>query len=176
MSYDDYLSIHGRKLGVTRSAPTKIVLDGVEQPPVTGAGEVVTTGGNQLLDGAFTFIAMQPTVGATYAATADGTGTGQVAGAVSMAQVTSDDVNKIITLPNPLTGTKFLVLLPAATGYELRSHSPATVSINGGSGANAESAIPAGALVVIWCTGAAKWQGFTIAANGTVAGIEAAAA
>ncbi|MFG1211990.1 hypothetical protein V5F72_24000 [Xanthobacter flavus] len=32
MSYDDYLSIHGRKLGVTRSQPTRLVLDGVAQP------------------------------------------------------------------------------------------------------------------------------------------------
>ena len=32
MSYDDYLSIHGRKLGITRSNPTRLVLDGNAQP------------------------------------------------------------------------------------------------------------------------------------------------
>lgn len=30
--YNDYHSIHGRRIGITRSTPTKLVLDGVAQP------------------------------------------------------------------------------------------------------------------------------------------------
>ncbi|WP_024278623.1 hypothetical protein [Xanthobacter sp. 126] len=32
MAYDDYLSQHGRKFGITRSNPTRVVLDGAVQP------------------------------------------------------------------------------------------------------------------------------------------------
>ncbi|MFG1245740.1 hypothetical protein [Xanthobacter flavus] len=32
MAFDDYKSIHGRELGITRSSPVKLVLGGIVQP------------------------------------------------------------------------------------------------------------------------------------------------
>jgi hypothetical protein len=62
-----------------------------------------------------------------------------------------------------------------ANGCELRSSAPATVAINGGSEANAESAIAANMLFVAICTSATTWHGFTITAA-TLAALDAAAA
>ena len=78
-------------------------------------------------------------------ATAAGTGTGQVGDRAEFVIVTSDDANKIITLPDAAVGS-VVALRNGATGYELRSHAPATVAINGGSGSGAESAIAADTL------------------------------
>lgn len=84
------------------------------------------------------------------------------AGALQVVAVTSDDANKVITLPAPVPGT-VVVLINGATGYELRSSAPATVAINGGSGANAESAVAASTVVVAICTSATTWLAFAVA-------------
>lgn len=97
-------------------------------------------------------------------ATTDGTGTGTIAaggGALQAISVTSDNADKIIILPAPVVGMA-IVLINGATGYELRSSAPATISINGGAGANAESAIAASTAVVVLCTSATTWAGFSI--------------
>ena len=114
-----------------------------------------------------------PTVART--ATADGTGTGTIAaaGLLQFVTVTSDDANKIIILPAPTPGT-IVVLRNGATGYELRSSAPATVAINGGSGAGAESAIAASTVVIAICTTATTWQAIGLAGT-TLAAVEAAA-
>ena len=108
-------------------------------------------------------------------ATADGTGTGTVAAAgfIQLVTVTSDDANKIVILPAPTPGT-ILILRNGATGYELRTSTPASISINGGAGANAESAIPANAMVLAICTTATTWQAIQLAGT-TLAAVEAAA-
>lgn len=108
-------------------------------------------------------------------ATADGTGTGTIAaaGRLQFVTVTSDDANKIIILPAPTPGT-VVILANGATGYELRSSAPATVAINGGSGANAESAIAAATLVIAVCTSVTTWQAIGLAGT-TLAAVEAAA-
>ena len=108
-------------------------------------------------------------------ATADGSGTGTIAdaGMLQFVTVASDDANKIITLPTPTPGT-IVVLRNGATGYELRSSAPATVAINGGTGATAESAIAANTMVVAICTTATTWQAISLVGT-TLAAVEAAA-
>lgn len=108
-------------------------------------------------------------------ATADGSGTGTIAaaGMLQFVTVTSDDANKIVVLPAPTPGT-IVILRNGATGYELRSSAPATVAINGGAGANAESAIAANTMVIAVCTTATTWQAIGLA-DTTLAAVEAAA-
>lgn len=108
-------------------------------------------------------------------ATADGSGTGTIAdaGMLQFVTVASDDANKIVKLPTPTPGT-IVVLRNGATGYELRSSAPATVAINGGTGASAESAIAANAMVVAICTTATTWQAISLVGT-TLAAVEAAA-
>lgn len=107
-------------------------------------------------------------------ATADGTTTGTISAGTTMVTVTCDDANKIIKLPAPVPGL-VITLINGATGYELRSTSPTTISINGGAGANAESAVGANVVVVARCVSATKWIATTYATDGTVAALEAAA-
>lgn len=108
-------------------------------------------------------------------ATADGTTTGTIAaaGLLQFVTVTSDDANKIIILPAPTPGT-IVILRNGGTGYELRTSAPGTVSINGGAGANAESAIAASTMVIAVCTSATTWQAISLVAT-TLAAVEAAA-
>lgn len=104
-------------------------------------------------------------VNARTATAAPGGTTGVIAdggGALQVVLVTSDDANKVITLPAPVVGTA-VILLNGGTGYELRSSAPATVAINGGTGANTESAIAASTAVVVICTTATTWVGFSVA-------------
>jgi hypothetical protein len=84
------------------------------------------------------------------------------------------NANNILILPAPVPG-KVVIIAGAATGGELRSSAPATVAINGGTGASAESAVAANQMVVAICESATSWKAFTIAGNGTLAGLEAAA-
>lgn len=108
-------------------------------------------------------------------ATADGTGTGTIAdaGLIQFVAVTSANAAHIVVLPTPTPGT-IVILYVGANGCELRSSAPATVAINGGSGAAVESAIAANMMAVAICTSATTWHGFTITAA-TLAAIEAAA-
>jgi len=110
-------------------------------------------------------------------ATDDGSGDGTVAdeGQLLFATVDCDgDANHIVVLPTPTPST-ICILAIGATGCELRSSAPATVAINGGTGASAESAVPANCLVVAICDTATSWKAFQIASDGTTAGVEAAA-
>ena len=108
-------------------------------------------------------------------ATADGTGTGTIAaaGLLQFVTVTSDSAAKIIILPTPTPGT-IVILRNGATGYELRSSAPATIAINGGAGADAESAVAASTMVIAVCTSATTWQAIGLAGT-TLAAVEAAA-
>jgi hypothetical protein len=84
------------------------------------------------------------------------------------------NANNILILPNPEPG-KIVIIAGAATGGELRTTAPATIAINGGTGAAAESAVAANQMVICICESATSWKAFTIASNGTTAGLEAAA-
>lgn len=83
-------------------------------------------------------------------------------------------VDNILILPNPEPG-KVVVIAGAATGGELRTTAPATVAINNGTGAAAESAVAANQMVICICESTTSWKAFTIAQAGTIAGLEAAA-
>jgi hypothetical protein len=110
----------------------------------------------------------------TRTATTDGSVTGTIPSGYTCIEVASDDANKIIVLPAPIPGT-VLRLFNGGTGYELRSSDPATVSINGGSGSNAESAIPANTLVTLVCTSSTTWIGQNQSSNGTISATQVAA-
>lgn len=101
------------------------------------------------------------------------TGEAIPAGATHVA-VTSANANNIVILPPPVPGTK-ITLLNGATGYELRSSAPATVGINGGTGANAESAVAASTVVIVECVSATNWIGSTVTAAGVVGVLQVAA-
>jgi len=108
--------------------------------------------------------------------TADGTGTGLIAdgGMFYFVDVTSGGTSTILTLPTPTPGS--IVMLGAAgTAYELRSSAPSTVGINGGTGANAESAIAANTTVFAFCDAATNWTAWSMIAGTTFGAVEAAA-
>lgn len=103
------------------------------------------------------------------ATAAPGGTTGVIADGADFVVVTCDDANKVITLPTPTPGWT-VAISNGATGYELRSSDPATVGINGGTGANAESAIPANTLVICVCRTATAW----LCSNTNTAGVASA--
>lgn len=107
-------------------------------------------------------------------ATADGTGTGAISAGTTHVVVTCDDADKIITLPAPVPGLE-ITIVNGATGYELRTSAPATIGINGGTGASAESAIAASMVIVMRCVSATNWIGASYTAAGVVGVVEVAA-
>jgi hypothetical protein len=109
-------------------------------------------------------------------ATDDGLTTGIIAdaGLLQFVTVTSANAAHIIVLPTPTPG-RIVLLANGGTGYELRSSAPATVAINGGAEADAESAIAASTLVVAVCKTATAWAAFSLVGT-TLAAVEAAAA
>lgn len=109
-------------------------------------------------------------------ATADGLTTGTIAdaGLIQTVVVTSADANHIVVLPTPTPG-RIVILHNGATGYELRSSAPATVAINGGTGASAESAIAANSTCIMICVTTTAWKGFFLDADSDLAKVEAAA-
>jgi hypothetical protein len=95
-------------------------------------------------------------------ATADGLTTGIVPDTAAHVQVTSGNADHIIALPTPSADMigRTIVLQNAGTGYELRSNDPATVGINGGTGAGAESAIAANVTVHATLASLTNWTAF----------------
>lgn len=83
-------------------------------------------------------------------------------------------VGNILILPPPVPGV-IVVIAGAATGGGLQSSAPSTIAINGGTGAAAKSAVAASQMVVAICESSSSWKALTIASNGTVAGLPAAA-
>jgi len=88
--------------------------------------------------------------------------------------VTSANANHFVSLPAPVVGN-IIHIFVGANGCELRSSAPATIAINGGAGANYESALPANSLTICICTSATTWVAYEVAANGTVSATEVAA-
>lgn len=107
-------------------------------------------------------------------ATADGTGTGTIPDGATFVTVTSAGANNIVVLPTPTPGT-LVIIHVGANGCELRSSAPATVAINGGTGASAESAIGANVTVFAFCATATSWKAWQLGADGTLAKTEVAA-
>lgn len=134
-----------------------------------------TVGGTLTQTGAATFTTGYQASSVDVTATSDGTGTGVIDAGVSYVTVTSSDANYIATLPSPVAGN-IIHIFVGANGFELRSSDPATISINGGAGANFESAIAANTLVRCVCTSATTWVATQFAADGTETAVEVAAA
>lgn len=112
----------------------------------------------------------------TTAVTATDAGVAIPAG-TAVALVNADsDANHIIILPAPVVGNIITIIENGTTGYELRTSTPASIGINGGTGANAESAI-AGATTYIRCVcvSSTSWIATQFAADGTESKVEAAA-
>lgn len=133
-----------------------------------------TVGNATTFSSAATFSAGSQNSAVARTATSDGSGTGTIAAGTSFVSVTSGNANHIIILPAPVVGN-VIMLMNGATGYELRTSTPASIAINGGSGSNAESAVAANTLVKCVCTSSTTWVANTFAADGTEAKLEAAA-
>lgn len=103
--------------------------------------------------------------------TATATGT-QIPGEsfIQFVTPTWSNANYILILPPPVPG-RIVIIAGAATGGELRTSEPATIAINGTSGAGKESAVAANQLVFAICESATSWKAFAIASNGTTAGL-----
>jgi hypothetical protein len=91
----------------------------------------------------------------------------------SFVSVTSANSTHLVNLPAPVPG-KVLLLHVGANGFNVQSSAPATVAINGGTGASAKSAIAANTLVMLVCTTATTWQGWRIV-GATLSAVPAAA-
>jgi hypothetical protein len=126
----------------------------------------------KLADGAAT--PAKTVVAEARTATTDGTGTGTISANKTFVTVTSSGASKQIILPAPVVG-QTIVLEVGANGFDLLSSDPATISINGGSGAGAKSAIAASSTVFLTCTSATSWKGYFMDADGDVAKVAAAA-
>jgi len=107
-------------------------------------------------------------------ATADGLTTAIIGDTTTHVTVTSGNADHIIVLPTPTPGRQ-VVINVGANGFELRSSTPASVAINGGTGASAESAIAANSTVLAICVSATAWKAIFLDADSDVAKVEAAA-
>lgn len=112
----------------------------------------------------------------TLTATADGTGTGAITQATQRGYytVTSGNSAHIVTLPAPVVG-KEVILDVGANGFKLQTTAPATIGINGGTGASAKSTIAANSTCFLICVSATSWKGYFLDADSDVAKVAAAA-
>ena len=106
--------------------------------------------------------------------TETGTTTGTIPAGTTFGTVASTGAAHIVILPAPVVGTK-ITLVNGATGYELRSSVPATIGINGGTGATAESAVAASVTVILECISLTNWIGSVVSAAGVVTVLQVAA-
>jgi hypothetical protein len=106
------------------------------------------------------------------AVTAAAAGADIPAGA-SHVTVTSGNAAHWVNLPSPVVGNIINVFV-GSNGCELRTSAPASIAINGGSGAGAESALPANSYSVMICTSATTWIGFEVSSVGAVSAVEVA--
>lgn len=126
------------------------------------------------IDGPVATLTHSTVVAAARTATATGATTGTIADGTDFVTVTATDANYIIVLPTPTPGT-VVSLRNGATGYELRSSAPATVAINGGVGANVESALGANVLTTCKCDTATTWVCMDQSVAGVITATEVAA-
>ena len=95
----------------------------------------------------------------------------------AVALVNADsDANHIVILPAPVVGNIIHIIENGTTGYELRTSTPASIGINGGTASNGESAI-AGAITYIRCVcvSSTSWIATQFDADGDESKVEAAA-
>jgi hypothetical protein len=142
---------------------------------VAGASGNTVVAGTLAVTGAQTNTAGIQSAAVAITATVDGLTTGTITDGTTYCTVTSSVATKIVILPTPTPGNIVWVQV-GANGCELRSDTPASVAINGGSGAGAESAIAANQLVRCVCTSATTWVCNNYAEDGTESKLEAASA
>ena len=163
----------------TVQASKAVIVDGSKD--VSGfndvgiGGDLTVTGDVAAATGTITDLTASGYTPVARTATSDGLTTGTIAdaGTSQVIAVTSASANNIIVLPTPTPGT-VIDLYVGSNGYELRSDTPASVGIGGGTGAAGESAIPANRLCHVVCISATSWVGYTVT-GATLAAIEAAA-
>ena len=99
-------------------------------------------------------------VGATASVTAttDGLTTGLIPDFVDVVDVTSDDANKIITLPEAVVGKQIIINVAGATGCELRTPATSNVKINDvDSDGSQEAALPADQHYLVRAVSTTEW-------------------
>ena len=106
-------------------------------------------------------------------ATVTGATTGTVNEGVDHVSVTSANAAHIVILPSPVVGRQ-VVLNVGANGFELKTSAPATVALNGGTGASVSSTIAANSTVLAICVSATAWKAIFLDADSDVAKVEAA--
>lgn len=138
--------------------------------------ETIEVTSTSTLTGAVTCTAGCQSAAVARTASADGTGTGTIADGTSFVTLTSADAAKICVLPTPTPGNVVWIAEDASNGYELRTDTPASVAINGGSGEDFESAI-AGAITLVRCVcvSATAWICSQFDADGDESKVEVAA-
>jgi hypothetical protein len=155
---------------------------------ISGSGNISASGnfyagGNTNLGGTLSVAAAATgTVGfqnsaVARTATDDGSGTGTIAAGTAVVSVNADsDANHIIILPAPVVGNIIHLIETGTTGYELRTSTPASIGINGGTATNGESAI-AGAITYVKCVcvSSTNWICSQFDADGDESKVEAAA-
>lgn len=112
--------------------------------------------------------------GAAVTATTAGDGTGVIPDSASFVTVTSSASTKIVTLPTPTPG-KQVIIDVGSNGFKLQTTAPASIAINGGTGASAVSAIAASSTLYMICVSATAWKGFFLDSDSDVAKVPAAA-
>lgn len=130
----------------------------------TTAASGVTVAGALIRDGVF---------GNVSAITATLGGASIASGTQSLT-VTSSDANHIVFLPYAALGM-VIKLYVGANGFELRPKDSSN-SINGGSGAGAESAIPANTFVIMEAASTSAWIGRQYTTAGVESAVQVAAA
>ncbi len=103
-------------------------------------------------------------------------GTAKIPAGATVVVVTAAGANDVLVLPDPVVGTEITIIKPAAGAMELRSSAPATIAINGGTGATAESAILTTTRIVrVICTSLTTWVAVEVSSIGAQTAVEAAA-
>jgi hypothetical protein len=70
--------------------------------------------------------------------------------------VTSNHATNYVTLPTPIVGRSIIVAV-GANGCDIESSDPATIGINGGTGAGVDLALPAHTIAFCKCSTLTEW-------------------
>lgn len=95
-------------------------------------------------------------------------------GGFQYVSVTSANSAHLVTLPTPTPGTIIWIDV-GANGCKIRSSAPASIAINGGTGASVSSTLAANETAMLWCLSATAWKGFKFDADSDGAKVPAAA-
>jgi len=163
-AYGLYINVTGANIEAIKVDAGTVVLD-----------ESLTVGTTLGVTGAATFTAGQQSASVAITATVGGAA---IADGTTFATVDADsNAAYIVILPTPTPGNIVWLTEDGTTGYELRSDTPASVAINGGTEASGESAI-AGATTMVRCVcvSATSWICSQWDADGNESKVTAAAA